>query len=297
MKRGIELPEPLAGTFTVDQLLSADSRSLKSGIYKTTGTGLPIFLKWRNAGSETTFVSFAASVSTKVKNVPVFSGKNATGDLDANVLMISDPSLMMDDQIFIAWYAGNQAQPDLQATLNQIITAFQGGGRIVLFGPSGGGFAALHHAARLENSTAIVANPVVDIKKRGTFPRYLTRAWDYNTADELPESVHTSVVEDYEKPLGTQVVYIQNPGDESFLKAQWWPFLAAAHEENRIFYLTPYLGRGHVAPDTYSFRRLFPAVVDNENWDDLKSAVSSVYVESSVTPSQQKVSDWPLLRA
>ena len=92
-----------------------------------------------NKNSKTTIVIFHAALSSTVSALPIFSGLKVTSLLDANVLAISDPSLLLD--LELAWFAGNDNQ-NLQRDLPVIISWFVRHfdvSNLIFFGASGGG--------------------------------------------------------------------------------------------------------------------------------------------------------------
>lgn len=122
--------------------------SVPSGNVEISGE-LPLQLRWEDRGHDVVFVTFSAAVSLDHKVVPLFTGVRVTEGLKANVLFISDPTLKISTNLALAWYAGSKQMPDLQAQVAQVISHLAGDSRIILFGSSGGGFAALQTASRL----------------------------------------------------------------------------------------------------------------------------------------------------
>lgn len=80
---------------------------------------LPIHLHWTNKQAENTVICFSAA-SSKVREVPFWTGHGLTSSLDANVLLVSDPSMILDRTLSLGWYAGSLEQPDLIETLTEV---------------------------------------------------------------------------------------------------------------------------------------------------------------------------------
>src|SRR5699024_565358 len=75
------------------------------------------------------------------------------------------------------WYAGNQQQPDLQTSLIKIISKLADDlrtERLVFFGGSGGGFAAMFFSYHFPGSLALVFNPQTKI---ANYSKIATRAY------------------------------------------------------------------------------------------------------------------------
>lgn len=241
--------------------------------------GLPIQMYWAGRGSDTTFVAFNGAIGSTYTTVPAYAGFGTTQHLSANVLLLSDPSMVIDERLTLGWYAGNTRQPTLQADLTRIIRSFAGDTRVVLFGPSGGGYAALEQATRLPGSTAIVSNPQTDVTKYmpAAVERYLEIAWGMENFDGALPFAHQAV-EAYAGPVDAQVVYVQNEGDLDHVQRHLQPFLEQLHPGNRVARLLPNLGEGHVGPDKESFMRLFDLVVCSPEWGALSNALDEFQV-------------------
>lgn len=243
--------------------------------------GRPVHLNWRDEGKSTTLVMFTASVRKTVLTVPVFSGRRVAADLDANVLMISDPTLQASAALTLAYYAGSTVHPNLQSDLTRVIGSFTDGHRVVFFGGSGGGFPALEQATRFPGSTVFLLNPLthVNLIKRGTHPAFFKHAWD-RQPPENPSDVPfvNSVIDAYSRPVDTQVLCLQNARDDFHIEHYWQPFVDALHPDNRVLTLGPALGEGHTGPNKQSMTRLFECVVEHADWDALVRAARDVKV-------------------
>lgn len=236
---------------------------------------------WDPRDSNTTFVALSGAV--KVVSLPAYGGYGTTRTLNANRLLISDPSLFLAEDLRLAWYGGNLQQPHLQRDLTKIITSLSNGGRVIMFGPSGGGFASLEQATRIPGATVIVSNPQTDITlfTREAVERYLSYGWGIpKLAANLPFT--SRILDSYREPSGTQIVYIQNAGDSDHVERHWKPFLDALHVDTRIASLTPHLGNGHKGPDKESFIRIFEAACNYPDWDDLASHLSEIQITRNI---------------
>jgi len=96
------------------------------------------------------------------KKAPFFSGLGIARSLGLPIIAVSDPTLAMDPDLPLSWYAGNEKFPDLPKQLARVLDglARKHQARLVVFGGSGGGFAALLLATLLEcRATVLVWNP------------------------------------------------------------------------------------------------------------------------------------------
>ncbi|AXC50729.1 hypothetical protein DRW48_14510 [Paracoccus suum] len=109
------------------------------------------------------------SAIDRTKHVlPVFSrGRWAReGIFPGDVLCIADPTLELDERLCIGWCIGDERN-DAIPQLAEFVSSFARAGsipseRIVIYGSSAGGFAALALAAQIEGSTAVAVNAQSD---------------------------------------------------------------------------------------------------------------------------------------
>jgi len=96
------------------------------------------------------------------KKAPFFSGLGLARNLGLPLVAVADPTLALDPDLPLAWYAGNEEVPDLPKHLACLLEglAKQHQARLVIFGGSGGGYAGLMMATLLEcQTTVLVWNP------------------------------------------------------------------------------------------------------------------------------------------
>ncbi|MGJ6980115.1 hypothetical protein ACSDQ9_06245 [Aestuariimicrobium soli] len=239
---------------------------------------LPIHATYLPRGADTLFVTFSGAMSPKLRTVPAYQGVGTSGHLKVDRLFLSDSSLILDDQLRLGWYGGSTRQPDFQDATTRIIESVAGGRRVVLFGPSGGGFSALLQATRLPGSTAVVSNPQTDVKQFTTaaVERYLDIAWGIPKLDGHPLPFADEVVSLYQRPVDSSIVYLQNLGDTDHVEKHLTPFLSELHSSNRVVQLLPNLGIGHIGPDKESFARLFSVACEHSDWQTLSQSASAV---------------------
>lgn len=230
--------------------------------------GLEIPCYFEDRGHHTTFVTFSGALTPDVTELPAFVGWGTTRHLKANVLILSDPSLALDPKLRLGWYAGSKQQPDLQSVLTRVIRAFACKTRVVMFGASGGGFAALEQATRLPGSIALVSNPQTDILRyheRET-AQYLHLAWRAGLSESASLPFRHEVVTAYANPVDARVIYVQNNSDAFHISNHEEPFRAALHPDNEVIWVRGDFGDGHIGPDKELFAQLFSAVTNEKRW-------------------------------
>src|SRR5690606_21334286 len=130
------------------------------GVLTVMNGGLPIDVRYEPAGHDVTTVFFHAALSKRAYRFPIFTGAGISDGLPTNRIYISDPTMYLDDELTLGWYAGNRKQPRLQWVIRAILRGLiPEGQRVVTFGPSGGGFAAMYYATKFEEATAVPTNP------------------------------------------------------------------------------------------------------------------------------------------
>ncbi|WP_154402058.1 hypothetical protein [Ornithinimicrobium cavernae] len=259
------------------------ARASVSGTVEIDHHGVPLhFLyDWRDA--PTTLVSFAGSVPAKVKHVPAWSGDRMSQGLGVNRVLISDPTIALSTALQLAWYGGNSQQPNLQRDLTDLISAISEDTRTILFGPSGGGFAALYQAAMLPDTFALVSNPQTSVFRytKAAVEKYMTIGW--STALNTERVPFTAdVVDLYARPNSASVVYMQNTSDRHHMRRHLPRFREALHPENRVEFLLPDFGPGHIGSDRQTFIRLLETMRDHPRWDELTTAIRGLELTRNV---------------
>lgn len=254
------------------------AETVPAGISTIYENGLPIDLLISPAGSDTTIFFFHGAIESHF-NLPVLSGLGISGGLEANRVFVSDPSLVLDEKLMLAWYAGNFLQPDLQALLKKIfqkIISSLGSSRTVFFGGSGGGFASLYFASQFPSSLALVFNPQTNIV------RYQPRAVEYFARgafgvkepnqdallSELPAQVVTDLSKPYAAAPKTTVAYIQNTNDEAHVKNHLKPFSGIISEPTEFLLLAGPWGQGHSAPPKHLLTTFLNIAASSKDWAD-----------------------------
>lgn len=252
------------------------------------GDKLPIHLHWTNKQAGNTVICFSAA-SSKVREVPFWTGRGLTSSLDANVLLVSDPSMILDRTLSLGWYAGSLEQPDLIETLTEVFRVVSQGTRPIFFGASAGGWAALKYAARLDEAVAVAVNPQVDIARYMYFPYYLRKAWHAEEGSEcLP--FDGNVARDYAEGTDSLVVYVQNEGDSHHLSEHFATFKTMCGNPDELIELLPDLGAGHVAPAKESLVQILETTIASKSASELRTNLAGVEIKSSGVNKEIKVS-------
>lgn len=237
-----------------------------SGVLTVMNGGLPIDIRYEPLGYDTTTVFFHAALTGGTYRHPVFTGVGISQGLPTNRVFIADPSLYIDDELMLAWYAGNQQQPRLQWAIRAIIKSLvPEGQRIVTFGSSGGGFAALYYAAHAPNGTAVPVNPQTNLARYlpSAVERYGRLAWGFETDALENMTAVTDLTRLYrDRNSTTKVFYVQNKNDGSHMKNHFGPFMACLPEGHHVHPVLADGKPGHNPPDRAIIRQTLSAAIE-----------------------------------
>ncbi|WP_146112349.1 lysophospholipase [Arthrobacter sp. MYb222] len=238
---------------------------------------VPIDIDFEYHGFSTTLVVFHAALSSKAKSLPMFAGRRLASQLPVNRLSISDPTLTLNDNLRLAWFAGSEKQPGLQSAISKIVRhATNRDEKIIYFGSSGGGFAALQYAARHPGSIAVPINPQTDIARYNpvSVAKWVTSAWpnlDSKNGRILPP-VYTDVSKQYCRQRDAKVFYIQNTGDISHVRNHQKPFLRRIHSQNFCKMIDVNVGKGHVPPSPSFLLNILERIIVNDEMESISFA-------------------------
>lgn len=278
------------------------TRTLADGIHAIAYCGVYLELNLHRRPSKAMMIFFSAALASRTAEVklPVFSGASALKATDANVLMVSDPGLYLDDTIRLAWYAGAAGMP-LQADLGRVLRHVQevlSIERAVLFGASGGGYAALVFAPFLRNAVAVPCNPQIDLLaySRGLLSKYLKTAFGYQGAPSRFESAPISdkpVMKLRAAALGsTRILYLQNALDRRHCERDFLPFLKdfgfdrgngliEIHSERLVSVCSDRWGEGHRAPPGGFVYPLLHSLTTADGWRRLSDIVPDIHARTT----------------
>ena len=228
---------------------------------------------------------------------PFFAGLGVTSSTTASLFVPSDPVLELDANLSLAWHFGCEGIR-LQAITVSIVEKLRiilHAPRVVAWGGSGGGFAAIRVVKDVPNAIALVWNPQTDIAKYYPEPvvRYRSIAFPRIAADapipsdrgQFPSLCTDEFLDGYKG----NILYLQESTDWH-VGAQLKPFLASfcgkagsdiAGSSNFSGILTGQLylhldhwGNGHVPPGKDVISKilgLLSGVTTNrDNFENLK---------------------------
>lgn len=207
---------------------------------------------------------FHAALAKPGTSFPVFSGANISQSLPVDRVFVADPTLYIDDNLTLAWYAGSHVQPDLQDAIAQILMELTShSSQTIAFGASGGGFAALYYASRLPSALAIPVNPQVDLARYSPGPvrKWLRLGWnsdaDIGGLEEIPTVTDSGLA--YRSGTPAKVWYVQNTGDQNHMKNHYGPFMKSLPWGHNVVPILVDAGAGHVPPQKRHLQNILRA--------------------------------------
>jgi hypothetical protein len=113
------------------------------------------------------YVIFNGAVDRDKYPVPVFARWNWHALFNAPILAVFDPALHLDPKLRVGWSMGTRTH-DATAVMARIATATARvlgieEGRVVCYGSSSGGFAAITVAARMQQGRFVAYNPQTEV--------------------------------------------------------------------------------------------------------------------------------------
>lgn len=222
------------------------------GVISVMYNGAPIDFLVIDKGAPSTLVVFHSALRSKQRTVPAFSGISVAEEAGLNLIAIADPSVALG--VDLAWYLGNRGQGPIRPVISRLVQHLLmslKSERTILFGSSGGGYAAAYYAPDFPRSVALALNPRLDLSARPTAPvaeylRVCHKAVSATPARRIrQEFIPDRVADTYEKQMEHYVAIIQNTGDLAFMLHQTNPFLAELSASGKVCVRYGDWGVGH----------------------------------------------------
>lgn len=223
----------------------------------------------QDQGSPVTLVSFHAALSPRAATVPSLQGQGLATDTGVNLIAIADPTIALGD-IDLAWFLGNRKVgrlPPLLSPLIQHAADNLSSRRLILFGASGGGYAAIRFGEFFPDSLVLAVNPRLNLAARpkADIDQYLTVG--HGAVGATPRSrVRKEFVVDDLSNLYTSLPFdlciFQNLGDAVFLTAHLLPFLSQVAGDPRLFTRVEWTGEGHTPIPAGTIRSIVSALAE-----------------------------------
>ena len=187
--------------------------------------------------------------------LPIFSMLRTMKEIeDSTLLLFSDPTLDLHAGMRLSWYLGTE-RVNMHHEIARLIELHSqrvDAKRVVLAGPSGGGYAALQASSYLPDSSVVVSSPQVTLGNY--FPSAVERAYKVAAGTNTPDEEwkrRTDAVAAFESvDFARDVFYLQNKGDTHHMQRHFKPFVDAYKKSGnveRLRVITADQGAGHRA--------------------------------------------------
>ncbi|APT94558.1 hypothetical protein CSTAT_04155 [Corynebacterium stationis] len=282
--------------YSMEEYLSAQ---LQSGVHSIQIGSQIIDIYVENRGSNVTLVNFNAAANPSTKTMPSFRGSGLTEDVGINLIAVSDPTMVLGE-IRLGWYLGNKdigklppiLAPLIQHALDSINTK-----RTILFGASGGGYAAVLYGQYFPDSIVFGVNPRLDLNAlpKSATDKYLAAAHNNTDPTNQPEGkdfLPGKLSRLYKKSLPFDLCIYQNLGDKHFLNHQLIPLATDLADDPRLFTKVEWIRPGHVVIPGSRLRHLVAHLAAEDSQKDaiIKAGFTPTVLNSKDTKAARPYS-------
>lgn len=240
-----------------------------SGLHSIAADGHLFDVYVQNRSSPVTFVTFHAAIPRGIA-APVFAGDDFTKKNKANLISFSDPSVTFSEHVNLGWFLGTRDTgplvPRLTPLIKHLLTQMETK-RTVLWGASGGGFAALRFSPEFPDAIVLTVNPRVRFNDNEDAVRqYVQHAWepadDEETERIVAKAMSLDLLDLYPDRLPVTLLMFQNTGDERYYPGQHIPFVERNAPDPRLFERLEHVGKGHLRIPPATHYEILDAVSD-----------------------------------
>ncbi|MBE0444159.1 hypothetical protein [Psychrobacter sp. FME5] len=181
-------------------------------------------------GSDKLFVVLNGAVSEDYKGRVCYHRWSWSDKFPGSVLFITDPTLLKHADLSLAWYIGNlNSKVDKHiARFVEKVAGYLQTEKIVPYGSSGGGFAAIQLACNIDKyaTVAVTINPQVKLSEHRRQPvdKYLESCWPGYDVSLLDSDLSFDALSNFKINV-PDIIYIQNTVDKLHYERHFIPFL------------------------------------------------------------------------
>ena len=230
------------------------SLPIGEGVHTIEHRGRLLDLLVQNHGSDTTMVVFHGSLSPRQRTIPYLQGETVAQGAGVNLISVADPSLDMGP-LACAWFLGDKHLGPLRDVLSPVIhyvLEALGSNQTILFGGSGGGYAAVNFAQDFPDAIAVAMNPRLNLNgtPTSTIPNYLRVCHGAMTKTPMlrvkREFLTPNLLDSVNGGQNFDLLLVQNRNDTRFLNRQVKPFITGLEDCSRTWIYLFDGGVGHV---------------------------------------------------
>jgi hypothetical protein len=228
-------------------------------------------------------ISFHGATNRQKIALPRFQAAPDAGPRSA-YLSLCDPTLNLHEELRLGWYSGSETFP-LRSILEELLAntiAHLAPRRVVFFGTSGGGYAALLYAKSVEGAISLTINPQTDILSyySGHVGDYFSACWP-----QVPENerARRTIICDLaslykDNPQNVTIVMLSSAGDRHHFVNHVSRFIGRVGRStrSRIILASDFFGvEGHSGSmPSNVIKRWFNAVLVAESTDPEKILIA-----------------------
>lgn len=204
---------------------------------------------FEEASSDCVLVTFSAAMPATGQTYPMFSGLSIARSLGVEWLGFSDPFYGISSDFGTSWHLGTEKINGtllIRTVLNKLLGEKK---KLIFFGASAGGYAALYYSYLYPSSSVMVLNPRISLTRPPIrFSRYSSVAHPGADPESLVAKLDHDICSLYSIPVGNRVIYIQNTQDPEYFNNHYVPFREAVGDGAGVEYVLGDFGEGHVVP-------------------------------------------------
>lgn len=222
------------------------AQTIAEGAHTIQYRGADLDILVEDRGAETTLVVFHSAVPVDTESYPKFSGRRLAQDVEVNLISVSDPALAIS-RVGLAWHLGTSETGPLREVWVKLISHalnLMSTKRTILFGSSGGGYAAANLAGAFPGSLAFIVNPRLTFEEMAEvqLSSYLNLCHGHEPTDAVStEALEffasygiTNVADSVTDTMNHHILVYQNVGDRRFMASQAAPFLKMVHTSPNV---------------------------------------------------------------
>lgn len=197
----------------------------------------------RNNKAKETLVVFHGALSPRQRTIPYLQGEGISSSANVNLVACSDPALDRG-ALSCGWFLGDKGfgklkpflAPIIDYCLKQLNTQ-----KTIIFGGSGGGYAAINFATAFPGSTVLAMNPRLNLDNppKSTLDQYLDICHGVNTKTPMQrvkrEFLEVNLADTLNRKQEFDLLILQNRNDSRFLNNQMIPFLRDLDNLDRVW--------------------------------------------------------------
>ncbi|UQN37327.1 hypothetical protein MTR80_06370 [Alcaligenes aquatilis] len=222
-------------------------------------SGIIYPIKFYEKPNSKSLIVFFPGMNNRGGPVPVFMRSTFANQLESDVLILSDPAMIYDKDITIAWFAGNKDThfaTDLGVLIDNYIKDKNTYKNIVLYGTSAGGIPALNIATTINSApvTTVIGNAQTDAFSY--WKKYIldmSKAMIGTTDINEIKKIYSKRVNTNNYACSHNLIFMQNVDDRHHYENHYLPFIKTYQGPGKadfIEYSDPELGHNPLPKET-----------------------------------------------